>query len=360
MLEPELLHQQRPAGRDGGLGELQLADVALGQHHALGRVGVGALAVEHEDPLLADVGEPVGQRRARPPWPPRRSTNRPLASSSPTLTSSATASTRPEPHSPRGATSPITPSSTPGRPRPGVSLIDLDRAVGGAHAAADRAALERRPGRRRGRQDPLAVAEHDLAVGADVDEQPDPLVAVHAGGEHAGDDVAADVGAEGREQRHPRARVEREADLAGQHRRRRGRGLDERRHPERLGVDARAPARSSWRCRRAPPRRRDAGRRRPRGRPARPASASVAGRGLLQPAQRRRVEHRRADPRDHVAAERLLLVEHRGHRDRRAGDQVEQRRDHRGRAEVEGDRVADGRWCRRARRRSAPRRRSPR
>ena len=41
--------------------------------------------------------------------------------------------------------------------------------------------------------------------------------------------------------------------------------------------------------------------------------------------------------RDHVAAEGLLLVEHGGHRDRGAGDQVEQGRDDRGRAEVEGD-----------------------
>ncbi len=59
-----------------------------------------------------------------------------------------------------------------------------------------------------------------------------------------------------------------------------------------------------------------------------------------QPAQGLGVDHRRADPGDDVAAERLLLVEHRAHRDRRAGCQVEQGRDHRGRAEVEGDRVA--------------------
>ena len=80
-------------------------------------------------------------------------------------------------------------------------------------------------------------------------------------------------------------------------------------------------------------------------------------RGVAQPAEGGRVHHRRADPGDHVAAEGLLLVEHRGHRDRGAGDQVEQRGHHRGGAEVEGDRVARRPWCRRARRRSAPRRR---
>ena len=73
------------------------------------------------------------------------------------------------------------------------------------------------PAGRGGGQDAVAVAEHDLAVGADVDEQPDALVAVHAGREHAGDDVAADVGAERREERGPRARVQREPEVGGEH-----------------------------------------------------------------------------------------------------------------------------------------------
>ena len=82
----------------------------------------------------------------------------------------------------------------------------------------------------------------------------------------------------------------------------------------------------------------------------------VRGRG--QPAERVGVHHRRADPGDHVAAERLLRVEHRAHRDRRAGG--------RGRAASRRRWWCRGRrrWrtagpsCRRARRRSAPRRRS--
>jgi hypothetical protein len=65
--------------------------------------------------------------------------------------------------------------------------------------------------------------------------------------------------------------------------------------------------------------------------------------GLLgehsQPVQRRLVHHGGADARDHVAAERLLLVERRAHRDGRAGGRVEQGRDHRGGAEIEGDRI---------------------
>ena len=120
-----------------------------------------------------------------------------------------------------------------------VELDHLDRAVGRAHAAADRAALERRPGRRRGGQDAVAVAEHDLAVGADVDEQPGPLVAVHAGGEHAGDDVAADVRAEGREAATARARgCSVEPEVGGEQPAAARGGHHERRDAERLGVDA--------------------------------------------------------------------------------------------------------------------------
>ncbi len=54
-------------------------------------------------------------------------------------------------------------------------------------------------------------------------------------------------------------------------------------------------------------------------------------------AKRRRVQHGRADPGDHVGAERLLLVQHGRHRQRRAGGEVEQGGDDRGGAQVEGD-----------------------
>ncbi len=65
------------------------------------------------------------------------------------------------------------------------------------------------------------------------------------------------------------------------------------------------------------------------------------GGGHLQAAERGGVEHRRADPRDHVGAERLLLVEHRRDADGGAGDEVEQGGHDRRGAEVERDRVAD-------------------
>ena len=49
----------------------------------------------------------------------------------------------------------------------------LDRAFGGAHAAPDRGAFERRARGRGGRDGPQRRAEYDLAVRADVDEEPD-------------------------------------------------------------------------------------------------------------------------------------------------------------------------------------------
>ena len=74
----------------------------------------------------------------------------------------------------------------------------LDRAVRGAHPTPDLRGLEGRAGGSRGGEQSVGVAEHDLAVGADVDEQAQSAVPVHAGGEYAGDDVAADVRAQRR------------------------------------------------------------------------------------------------------------------------------------------------------------------
>ena len=56
--------------------------------------------------------------------------------------------------------------------------------------------------------------------------------------------------------------------------------------------------------------------------------------------ERARVEHRGADARDHVRAERLLQVQDRAHRERLSRLEIEQRGDDRGRAEIECDRVA--------------------
>ena len=121
----------------------------------------------------------------------------------PAPTSSATASTRPEPQSPTGV-------DVADHRQLDLAVDDLhalDRAVGGAHAAADLRRLERRPGGRRGRERLRGRAEHDLRVRADVDEEPDAPVERDARREDAGDDVRADVRAERREHHGRRARV---------------------------------------------------------------------------------------------------------------------------------------------------------
>ena len=272
----------------------------------------------------------------------------------PTRTSSATASTSPEPHRPDRIHVADHLQVHAGL----VDRDDLDGPGSRAHPAADRRRLEGRAGRRGRRHEPLAVAEDDLAVGPDVDEQPQPLVAVHAGGQRAGDDVAADVRAEGREAEGARPRVQVEPELA----REQGRvGLgrqDERRHAQRLGVDAegdlghRGVARDGHLVDLA---RVDPG-----------LGAHLRGElgqrlvgQLLQLLEGVRVEHRGADPADDVGAEGLLVVEHRRAPPsacRWRGPAASRRRWWcRGRTRCR----TDGRSCHPARRRPACRRRRP-
>ena len=272
---------------------------------------------------------------------------RPLWSSSPTLASSATTSTRPDPHSPRGSTSPMTWSSTP------VSRSSLTTSM--APSAA------RMPQR-------IAPPSKAGPAGAAVDTIVSPLLSTISQlvptsmnrrvrlsrsipvASMPGDDVAADVGAQGGEHRRPRARVEVEPDLLGEYDGRLRRGLHERRHPERLGIDPEG----------------EGGHRRVAGdrdlvdvrRIDTALDADLLrelverlARERLQPAERLGIHHRGADPGDHVATERLLLVEPRGDGDGCAGAEVEQGRDDRGGAEVEGDRVAAVGGVARARRR---------
>ena len=165
-----------------------------------------------------------------------------------------------------------------------------------------------------------------------------PLVAREAGGEHAGDDVAADVGAERREDDRGRARVDADAEVGRQRGREVVRGDDERRHRQRLGVDAERELGHRHvaddddlvdlgRRRRPPPRSTS---------PASWASVSCARASSAPSACV--VEHRGRHARDDVGAVGLLAVEHRAHRGRLAGLEVEQRGDDRRGAEVERDR----------------------
>ena len=257
VLEAELLEQQRPAGRDRGLGELQLAHVALGEVRRTpsgsARRHVGP--VQHEDPLLADarcsrsaqraaaisrgrlVGdEPARTRRAGRPGPARRP-RRPGRSRT----------------GPRGSTSPITCSST--------SVVGSSLTTSMAPSAA------RMPQR-------IAPPSNAGPAGAAVDTIVSPSLSTISQlvptsmnsrvrlsrsmpvASMPGDDVAADVGAERREHdaRGPAGAACRPRSAASTSGGVRG-GHHERRDARAARGRCRAPARSSSRCRRARPRR---------------------------------------------------------------------------------------------------------
>ena len=219
------------------------------------------------------------------------------------------------------------------------NLHALDRAFGGTHAAADLCGLERRARRRRGGKRLGGRAEHDLGVGADVDEQPDAPVERQTGGKHTGDDVGANVRAERREQHRGCALVHLHAEVGCLRLGQAPGGDRERRHRERLGVDAERELDhrdvagdddlvdvcgidSSFRA------------------DLRRQLLERLVRAILQHPQRALVEHRRRDPRDDVGTEWLLRVQDRLDRLRLPRLEIEQRCDHRRRAEIERERVA--------------------
>ena len=115
----------------------------------------------------------------------------------------------------------------------------LDGAGRGALAAGNLGALEGRAGRRGGGDEALPVAEHDLGVGADIDQERDLLAAVRAFGERRAGGVGADMAGDAGKRVDARALVHRQADVA-----RRGNGALPRRRARR----ARRRARSG-RCR---------------------------------------------------------------------------------------------------------------
>ena len=215
-------------------------------------------------------------------------------------------------------------------------LHHLDGAGRGSHAAADHRPFERGAGRGGGGQQAVAVAEDELAVRADVQEQPYPRVAVHARGKKSCNDVASDIGAESGEHRRPSPLVHPHAHLMGQYLWEEPRRHDERRHPQGSRVDTEhyvGHGGVAGEGDLVDLRRRDASLLADRD------GQLVEGlvRETREPVERARLQHDGADTRDHVRAEALLLVEHRLHRERGASGQIQQRRDHRRRPEVERD-----------------------
>ena len=242
-LDAQLAQQDLPAGGDRGLGELQLAHVALGEEDRdAGRVL--AAPVQDEHPLLADLGQP------------RREPGKPLGGvlvgdEAPGVVEQAGVDELGDRVDEARAAHPdrLDVADHLEVERVAVDLDALDRAVGGPHPAVDLGGLEGRTGGRRRGQHAVDRAQRDLAVGADVDEQPQPPVAGQAGGEHAGDDVAADVGAQRGEHVRRGARVHGDAEVGRPHGRE-ARAWRRRTAPSTAARDrSRAPSASSSRCR---------------------------------------------------------------------------------------------------------------
>ena len=207
-LHAQLAQQDVPAGGDRRLGELQLAHVALGEEDRVGRVL--AAPVQDEHALLADLGQPGGQRG-------EQGGGVLVGDEAPGVVEQAGLDELGHGvDQPRAAHAHrLGVADHLERERVVGDLHALDRALGGAHPAADLGRLEGRPGRGGGGDHAVDRAERDLAVGAHVDEQPQPPVAGQAGGEHPGDDVAADVGAQRGEHERRGPRVNRDAEVGG-------------------------------------------------------------------------------------------------------------------------------------------------
>ena len=77
--------------------------------------------------------------------------------------------------------------------RDAVDADALDRARRGALSAGDLGALEGRAGRRGAGEQAFPIAQHDLGIGADIDEQRQLVLQVRPLGEHDAGGVGADM-----------------------------------------------------------------------------------------------------------------------------------------------------------------------
>ena len=114
----------------------------------------------------------------------------------------------------------------------------LHRAVGGPHAAGDIAALK---GGTRGAgagHHKVPVAEHDLAVGAQIDEQGKFVLIPDPAGQRTGGDIAAHIGTDVGGKHHSGVRIGDQADVTGLQAIPAEKGRNVRLHPHGIGVHA--------------------------------------------------------------------------------------------------------------------------
>ena len=98
-----------------------------------------------------------------------------------------------------------------------VSRIDahpLDGAGRGALAAGDLRALEGRARRRGGGEQPVAVAQHDLGIGADIDDQRHLVGLVRRLGQDDAGGIGADMAGDAGQHEDPGIGMDAQIDLA--------------------------------------------------------------------------------------------------------------------------------------------------
>ena len=110
--------------------------------------------------------------------------------------------------------------------RVAVDAQALDGAGRGALAATDLRALEGGAGRRRAGEQARAIAEHDLGIGADIDDEAKLVAKDRRFAQDHGGGVGADMAADARQSVHEGARRDGKADIA---RRRVEAGIDRQR-----------------------------------------------------------------------------------------------------------------------------------
>ena len=211
VVDPVVVHQQTAARVQRALGQLDLAHVVLREHepglglvhdvraraavvdHARGailRAGVDH-AVGGEDAREVELGDQLDDARAADACRGGRAG----------LVGPHVAADGAEPELEGG----------------GVDADALDRAGRGPLAARDLRTLERGSRRAGGGEQSIAVPEHDLGVGPDVDQQVDDILVVRRLAQDHARGVGADVAGDQRQRVHARARVGADTQVASRH-----------------------------------------------------------------------------------------------------------------------------------------------
>ena len=333
-----LLHEQLDAGVQRGLAQLDGADVGLGDRDRLpgGRVRGVRQDVDGRAAVVLDARRARRSRLAEQAVGGEHASQKELGDG---LDDAAAADAGRGRGFVAGGNPVGMADDLPARlERRRVDAHALDRAGRGALAVRDLRAFEGRPGRARAAQHPAPVAQDDLGIGADVDDQHELVAGVRGLGQLHGDVVGADVAGDAGQHVHTRRRVQAQTQLARLEVDRLAHRQRERRAAELHGAD---PEQQVVHDGVADEHDIDDVVERDPGRLDR-ALGQLLQRGDDGPVhllRAVRVHHHVADPAHQVLAEAHLRVHRRLGRFDHTGAQIAQMHDHGGRPDVDGQAV---------------------